>query len=236
MKNKVLFPVRFLLISGLLAFSFFVNSSFTERAEESKGFSLTNLSYGYDALEPYIDSKTMEIHHTRHHAAYVNNLNRALEGNPALHEPIEAIMARISEFPVSVRNNGGGHYNHDLFWNILSPNGGGDPTGKLAEAIRTDFGSLEQMKDEMNRAAMGRFGSGWAWLIVKDGKLMVTSTPNQDNPLMDIAEVKGIPIIGIDVWEHAYYLKYQNKRGDYLSAFWEVVNWDAVAERYQAAQ
>ena len=236
MNNKFNSPVKFMLIAGLLVFSLVVNSSFTEESKESKGFSLTNLSYGYDALEPYIDAKTMEIHHTRHHAAYVNNLNRALEGNPALNEPIEALMARISEFPMSVRNNGGGHYNHELFWNIISPSGGGEPTGKLAEAIRADFGSLQQMKDEMNRAAMGRFGSGWAWLIVKDGKLLVTSTPNQDNPLMDITEVKGIPVIGIDVWEHAYYLKYQNRRGDYLSAFWEVVNWGAVSERYQATK
>jgi len=207
-------------------------------AQQNKGsFELSKLNYDYKALEPHIDAMTMEIHHTRHHAAYVNNLNAAIAGTTAENMRLEEIMANISKFDMKVRNNGGGHYNHDLFWSVLSPNGGGEPTGELAEAIVDAFGSSDELKALMNTAAMNRFGSGWAWLYVKsDGKLAVCSTANQDNPMMDIAEHKGIPILGIDVWEHAYYLKYQNKRGDYLGAIWNVVDWDAVAKRYAAAK
>lgn len=196
---------------------------------------LPDLQYAFNALEPHIDATTMEIHHDRHHKAYVDNLNKAIDGTDAANLSLEDLMANISKYPAGVRNNGGGHYNHTLFWEILGPNGGA-PSGELAEAINSAFGSLDALKEKMNTAGATRFGSGWAWLIVKDGKLEVTSTPNQDNPLMDVAEVKGTPILGIDVWEHAYYLKYQNKRPDYLSAIWNVINWDAVAKRYAAAK
>lgn len=196
---------------------------------------LPDLQYAFNALEPHIDATTMEIHHDRHHNAYVTNLNKALEGTDGENLSLEDLMANISKYPAAVRNNGGGHYNHSLFWEILGPNGGA-PSGALNEAINSTFGSLDALKEKMNNAGATRFGSGWAWLIVKDGKLDVTSTPNQDNPLMDLAEVKGTPILGIDVWEHAYYLKYQNKRPDYLSAIWNVINWDAVAARFAAAQ
>lgn len=197
--------------------------------------SLPALNYAFDALEPHIDAQTMEIHHDRHHNAYVTNLNKATEGTDAENKSIEELMANISNYSGAVRNNGGGHYNHTLFWDILGPNGG-EPTGDLLNAINEAFGSLDAMKEKVSAAGATRFGSGWAWVIVKDGKLEVCSTPNQDNPLMDIAEVKGTPILGIDVWEHAYYLKYQNKRPDYLSAIWNVINWDAVAARYNAAK
>jgi Fe-Mn family superoxide dismutase len=178
----------------------------------------------------------MQIHHGKHHQAYVDNLNKALEGNDAANLPLEELMAKISSFPPAVRNNGGGHYNHSLFWTILAPAGGSQPTGELADAINETFGSLEGLKEKVNAAGATRFGSGWAWLIVKDGKLEVTSTPNQDNPLMDVAEVKGTPILGIDVWEHAYYLKYQNRRPEYLTNVWNVINWDEVSRRYTAAK
>ncbi len=195
---------------------------------------LPDLKYAFDALEPHIDAMTMEIHHDRHHNAYVTNLNKAIEGTDAENLSLEDLMANISKYPMAVRNNGGGHYNHSLFWEVLGPNGGA-PSGKLADAINSAFGSLDSLKEQMNNAGATRFGSGWAWLIVQDGKLAVCSTPNQDNPLMDIAEVKGTPILGIDVWEHAYYLKYQNKRPDYLGAIWNVINWDEVGKRYEAA-
>jgi len=195
---------------------------------------LPSLPYANDALEPHIDAQTMEIHHDRHHKAYVDNLNKAIEGTDAANLSLEALMKNISKYPAAVRNNGGGHFNHSLFWTVLGP-ASSEPQGKLADAIRDAFGSLDALKEKMNTAGGGRFGSGWAWLIVKDGKLDVCSTPNQDNPLMDVAEVKGTPIFGIDVWEHAYYLKYQNKRPDYLKAIWNVVNWDEVAKRYEAA-
>lgn len=195
---------------------------------------LPDLPYAFNALEPHIDAQTMEIHHDRHHKAYVDNLNKALEGTDAANKPLVEILSNISSYSAAVRNNGGGHYNHTLFWEILSPNGGA-PSGKLAAAIQESFGSLDSLKEKMNAAGATRFGSGWAWLIVKDGKLEVCSTPNQDNPLMDVVEVKGTPILGIDVWEHAYYLKYQNKRPDYLNAIWNVINWDAVAAKYEAA-
>jgi len=177
----------------------------------------------------------MQIHHGKHHQAYVDNLNKALTGSDGESKTLEELMANISAYPAAVRNNGGGHYNHSLFWSILGPNGG-QPGGELATAINDSFGGLDGLKEKMNAAGATRFGSGWAWLIVKDGKLEVTSTPNQDNPLMDIAEVKGTPILGIDVWEHAYYLKYQNKRPDYLAAIWNVINWSEVEKRYNAAK
>ena len=199
-------------------------------------FELPALHYATDALEPHIDKTTMEIHHDKHHQAYVTNLNKALEGKPEATASIEEIVKHISKFPAAVRNNGGGHYNHSLFWNILGPNKGGEPTGDLAKAINETFGSFADLKTKLQEAGATRFGSGWAWLSVgADKKLQVSSTPNQDNPLMDVAEVKGTPILGIDVWEHAYYLKYQNKRPDYLAAIWNVVNWDAVAELYKKA-
>ncbi len=199
-------------------------------------FELPALAYATDALEPHIDKATMEIHHGKHHQAYVTNLNKALEGKPEANNSIEDIVKNISKYPAAVRNNGGGHYNHSLFWTVLGPNKGGEPTGDLAKAINEAFGSFADFKTKIQDAGATRFGSGWAWLSVgADGKLFVSSTPNQDNPLMDIAEQKGTPIFGIDVWEHAYYLKYQNKRPDYLAAIWNVVNWDAVAERYKKA-
>ncbi|KLT64825.1 superoxide dismutase [Pedobacter sp. BMA] len=199
-------------------------------------FELPALHYATDALEPHIDKTTMEIHHDKHHQAYVTNLNKAVEGKAEASLSIEEIVKNISKYPAAVRNNGGGHYNHSLFWNILGPNKGGEPTGDLAKAINETFGSFAELKTKLQEAGATRFGSGWAWLSVgADKKLQVSSTPNQDNPLMDVAEVKGTPIFGIDVWEHAYYLKYQNKRPDYLAAIWNVVNWDAVAELYKKA-
>jgi Fe-Mn family superoxide dismutase len=200
-------------------------------------FTLPALPYAVDALEPHIDKMTMEIHHGKHHAAYVTNLNNAIAGTDLEKMSIEDICKNISKHPMAVRNNGGGHYNHTLFWSVMSPNGGGTPTGELADAINAAFGSFEEFKTKFTTAGATRFGSGWAWLIVGvDGKLAITSTPNQDNPLMDIAEVKGTPILGMDVWEHAYYLKYQNRRPDYMGAFFNVVNWSAVAERMKAAK
>ncbi len=196
---------------------------------------LPALNYAFEALEPHIDAQTMQIHHGKHHQAYVDNLNKAIAGTDAETKTLEELMANISAYPVAVRNNGGGHYNHTLFWSILGPNTGGTPTGDLATAINENFGSFDALKEKMNTAGATRFGSGWAWLLVKEGKLEVSSTPNQDNPLMDVAEVKGTPILGIDVWEHAYYLKYQNKRPDYLAAIWNVINWDEVSKRYKAA-
>ncbi len=193
-------------------------------------FTLPALPYATDALEPHIDAMTMTIHHDKHHAAYVNNLNAALAGKPEENMSIEEIVKTISKFPMPVRNNGGGHYNHSLFWTIMKPGGGGSPKGDLDAAINRDLGSFEKFYESFNAAGTTRFGSGWAWLIVNaDKKLQVCSTPNQDNPLMDIAEVKGTPILGMDVWEHAYYLKYQNKRPDYIAAFWNVINWDEVS-------
>jgi Fe-Mn family superoxide dismutase len=199
-------------------------------------FELKALPYANNALEPHIDAMTMEIHHDRHHAAYVNNLNAAIKDGEWDNKSILDILANISKLPMAVRNNGGGHFNHDLFWNIMGPNAGGNPTGDLAAAIDKTFGSFDELKKQVSNAGATRFGSGWAWLIVKSDKtLAVCSTPNQDNPLMDIAEVKGTPILGIDVWEHAYYLKYQNKRPDYLTAIWNVIDWNKVAARYGEA-
>jgi Fe-Mn family superoxide dismutase len=199
-------------------------------------FELPALDYAFNALEPHIDARTMEIHHGKHHQAYVTNLNNALKDNAAaLSSGLEEIIRNISKYSAAVRNNGGGHWNHSMFWKVMSPNGGGAPSGDLGTAITATFGSFDAMREQFNQAAATRFGSGWSWLIVHDGKLVITSTPNQDNPLMDIAEVKGTPILGLDVWEHAYYLHYQNRRPDYIGAFWNVVNWEEVARRYAAA-
>ena len=194
-------------------------------------FTLPALPYAHDALEPHIDKQTMEIHHGKHHQAYVDNLNKAIAGTEHENKSLEELVANAGKISPAVHNNGGGHWNHSFFWELLSGKAG-KPSGKLADAINSTFGSLEALQEKVNTAGATRFGSGWAWLIVKDGKLEVTSTPNQDNPLMDVAEVKGTPILGIDVWEHAYYLKYQNKRPDYLKAIWNVINWDKVAEHY----
>ena len=199
-------------------------------------FELPKLAYAFNALEPHIDAKTMEIHHEKHHQAYVTNLNKAIEGTDAEKLSIEEICKNISKYPAAVRNNGGGHYNHSLFWEIMAPNAGGQPTGDLAKAIETDLGGFEKFKAEFSNAGATRFGSGWAWLCVKDGKLAVCSTANQDNPLMDVSECKGTPILGMDVWEHAYYLNYQNRRPDYMAAFFNVINWTKVAELYAAAK
>lgn len=194
-------------------------------------FELPKLDYAYDALNQHIDARTMEIHHSKHHAAYTSKLNDAMAGTELEGKSIEDILGNISGQSAGVRNNGGGFYNHNLFWKVMGPNGGGVPTGDLGDAINKYFGSFEKFKEEFSNAAATRFGSGWAWLVNTPDGLKVTSTPNQDNPLMDIAEVKGNPILGIDVWEHAYYLKYQNRRPDYIAAFWNVINWDEVALR-----
>ena len=197
-------------------------------------FTLPALPYAFNALEPHIDARTMEIHHGKHHNAYITNLNNAIAGTDAEKLSLEEISKNISKYPAPVRNNGGGHYNHSLFWTILGPGAGGAPTGKLGDAINASFGSFDEFKTKFAAAATGRFGSGWAWLI-KDasGKLAITSTPNQDNPLMDLPEiVKGTPVIGLDVWEHAYYLNYQNRRPDYITAWWNVVNWNEAAKRF----
>lgn len=200
-------------------------------------FELPALPYAFDALEPHVDARTMEIHHGKHHAGYVNNLNKAVEGTEAEGKSLEELMQNMSKYSTAVRNNGGGHYNHSLFWSVMGPNKGGNPSGELLDAINKQFGSFDKFKEEFATAAATRFGSGWAWLIVKaDGSLAVTSTPNQDNPVMDLAEVKGTPVLGIDVWEHAYYLNYQNRRPDYIAAFWNVINWDEVAKRYSEAK
>jgi len=198
-------------------------------------FTLGPLHYTHEALEPHIDAQTMHIHHGKHHQAYVDNLNKAIAGTEHESKSIEELVKHAGSISAAVRNNGGGHWNHTFFWASMAPNAGGVPTGSLAEAIDHSFGSFDAFKEKFNQAGMTRFGSGWAWLIVKEGKLEITSTPNQDNPLMDVAETKGTPILGADVWEHAYYLKYQNKRADYLTAFWNVVNWSLVADRMQAA-
>lgn len=198
-------------------------------------YSLPPLPYPYDALEPHIDARTMEIHHTKHHQAYINTVNAAIEGTPFADRPVEQLIADLQAVPENirtvVRNHGGGHANHSLFWTIMKPRGGGEPTGALAEAIRSTFGGFDQFRDQFTKAAMGRFGSGWAWLSWDKGKLIVESTANQDSPLME----GRIPLMGIDVWEHAYYLKYQNRRNEYVAAWWNVVNWDEVARRYQEA-
>ncbi|KQL53533.1 superoxide dismutase [Heyndrickxia shackletonii] len=200
-------------------------------------FELPQLPYAYDALEPHIDKETMNIHHTKHHNTYVTNLNNALQGqDELLNKSVEDLISNLDAVPeaarTAVRNNGGGHANHSLFWKLLSPNGGGEPTGALADAINSKFGSFDKFKEDFAAAAAGRFGSGWAWLVLNNGELEVTSTPNQDNPLME----GKTPLLGLDVWEHAYYLNYQNRRPDYIKAFWNVVNWDEVSKLYEAGK
>lgn len=192
-------------------------------------FNLPELPYANNALEPYIDAMTMEIHHTKHHQAYINNLNNAIKGKPEENMTLEEIMKSVSKQPAVVRNNSGGTFNHNLFWKIMKPNGGGEPTGALADALNSAFGSFAEFKTKFSDAAATRFGSGWAWLCVSSGKLAVCSTPNQDNPLMDVSDCKGTPILGLDVWEHAYYLKYQNRRPEYVAGFWNIINWDEVS-------
>ncbi|WP_128331513.1 superoxide dismutase [Apibacter sp. HY039] len=207
----------------------------------SAQFSLPKLDYSYDALQPHIDSTTMRIHYTKHHAAYVNNLNAAIQKYPQYSKKtVEELIMNLNNLPddirTAVRNNGGGHYNHSLFWTVLTPENNSKPEGEVVKAIEKKFGSLDTFKAEFDKAAASRFGSGWAWLIVdKDGKLKVTSTANQDNPLMDIADLKGVPVLGLDVWEHAYYLSYQNRRADYIKSYWSIVNWKEVNKRYLAA-
>ena len=196
-------------------------------------FELEKLPYAYDALEPYIDARTMEIHHDKHHAAYTTNLNAAIQGTGLDGKKIEEILSIISAQPVAVRNNGGGFYNHNLYWDIMVPGGAKTPEGDLLKSINNSFGSYQNFKDAFTKAALTRFGSGWAWLVKQGDSLVISSTPNQDNPLMDLADVKGTPILGVAVWEHAYYLKYQNRRPDYVEAFFNVVNWDEVARRFK---
>ncbi|MDX9882959.1 MAG: superoxide dismutase [Prolixibacteraceae bacterium] len=196
-------------------------------------FELPKLSYAYNALEPYIDARTMEIHYGKHHAAYTANLNTAVQGTALDGRTIEEILAGVSGHSVAVRNNGGGFYNHNLYWEVMAPGGAKNPEGGLLDAINGSFGSVQNFKDAFTKAALTRFGSGWAWLVRQGDSLVVSSTPNQDNPLMDVAEVKGTPVLGIDVWEHAYYLNYQNRRPDYVDAFWNVINWDEVARRFK---
>ncbi|MFP4366982.1 MAG: superoxide dismutase [Bacteroidales bacterium] len=230
-------------MAGLLSYPLIAKAGYEEAAAANVNnllqegrFELPPLPYAYDALVPYIDSLTMQIHYNRHHAGYVNNLNNAIKDSDD-GKDLESILKSVSSYSTAIRNNGGGHFNHSLFWEIMSPKGGGQPTDDLLSAINSSFGSFESFKEKFSNAAATRFGSGWAWLIVRDGKLMVTSTPNQDNPLMDVvpAGEKGTPILGLDVWEHAYYLNYQNKRGDYISAFWNIINWGAVGKRFREA-
>lgn len=199
-------------------------------------FTLPPLPYAYDALEPHIDTLTMQIHHDKHHQAYIDNLNKAIAGSPNENKSLQDLVAHAGAISPAVRNNAGGHWNHSFFWEILVPNAAGAPAGKLADDIHTTFGSFDAFKEKFNAAGLGRFGSGWAWLIRKDGKLEISSTPNQDNPLMDVAEVKGTPILGVDVWEHAYYLKYQNRRPEYIAAWWSVVNWPEIEKRFNSAK
>jgi Fe-Mn family superoxide dismutase len=198
-------------------------------------FTLPALPYAHDALEPHIDALTMQIHHGKHHQAYVDNLNKAIAGTPNENKSLEELVKAAGSISPAVRNNGGGHWNHSFFWELLAPNAGGQPSGALADAINDVFGSFDSFKEKFNAAGATRFGSGWAWLIINNGTLQITSTPNQDNPLMDVAEVKGTPLLGIDVWEHAYYLKYQNRRPEYMGAIWNVINWNKVAEHFAKA-
>lgn len=239
-RSKFLFSLAAIpLAAGLSPLSKSLNSLVNQN-ERSKNtmskFELPPLPYSYDALEPYIDKMTMEIHHDKHHAAYVANFNKAIEGTAAEGKTIEEIFKNVSKYPIAVKNNGGGVYNHSMFWKVMKKNGGGAPTGALADAINSSFGSFDDFKTTFNNAATTRFGSGWAWLIVKDGKLAVISTANQDNPLMDNAETKGTPIFLMDVWEHAYYLKYQNRRPEYIANFWNVINWDEVNKNFASAK
>ena len=198
-------------------------------------FELPALPYAHDALEPYIDKMTMEIHHSKHHNGYVTKLNGAVEGTDLAGKSLEELLKNVSKHPVAVRNNGGGHYNHSLFWTVMKKGGGGQAEGDLSKAINDAFGSFDKFKEQFSNAAATRFGSGWAWLVLQNGKLAIGSTPNQDNPVMDVSELKGTPILGLDVWEHAYYLKYQNKRPEYIENWWNVVNWEEVGKRFKQA-
>lgn len=198
-------------------------------------FELPALPYAHDALEPHIDKMTMEIHHSKHHNGYVTKLNGAVDGTDLAGKSLEELLKNVSKHPTAVRNNGGGHYNHSLFWTVMKKGGGGQPEGDLANAVKDAFGSFDKLKEQFSNAAATRFGSGWAWLVVQNGKLAVGSTPNQDNPVMDVSELKGTPILGLDVWEHAYYLKYQNKRPEYIENWWNVVNWEEVSKRFKEA-
>ncbi len=215
-----------------------MNIHFQTKIERIMAFNLPDLPYAYDALEPHIDARTMEIHHTKHHAGYCKKLNAAIEGTALENKNIEDILANVSQYSTAVRNNGGGYYNHNLYWEIMAPDGGGEPSSRMNihKAIERDFGNYDAFKQEFSTAAAGRFGSGWAWLCVDENdKLFIMSTPNQDNPLMDVAERRGTPVLGIDVWEHAYYLNYQNRRPDYIEAFFKIINWDAVTKRFNDA-
>ncbi len=196
-------------------------------------FELGKLGYSFNALEPHIDARTMEIHHDKHHAGYTNNLNAAVEGTELAGKSIEELLSGVSSLSAAVRNNGGGFYNHNLYWDVIAPGGATAPKGVLLDAINESFQSLEKFQEAFSKAALTRFGSGWAWLVLQNNKLVISSTPNQDNPLMDVAEVQGTPILGIDVWEHAYYLNYQNRRPDYVNAFWNRINWDEVTRRFK---
>jgi Fe-Mn family superoxide dismutase len=223
-----------LTLGGVVATSLpgSLTAAVAKSATAEEGFILSKLDYAYDALEPYIDAMTMEIHYSKHYAGYTSKFNAAVESAGLVGVPIEDIFAKVSKQPTAIRNNGGGYYNHTLFWKFMSPKGGGTAGGDVGKAIVKNFGSFDTFKEQFSNAAATRFGSGWAWLVkTKDG-LAVTSTPNQDNPMMDIADQQGYPVLGIDVWEHAYYLKYQNRRTDYIAAFWNVVNWDYVNERF----
>lgn len=234
-RRKFLFWLgSFPIVANISKFNLLTNNK--RRSETMSKFELPALPYDFNALEPHIDARTMEIHHGKHHGGYVSKLNAAVEGTENEGKSLEELLANVSSLPTAVRNNGGGHFNHSLFWTVMGPNKGGEPTGELANAMNAEFGSFDSFKEKFSNAAATRFGSGWAWLVVSNGKLAVTSTPNQDNPLMDVADVKGTPILGLDVWEHAYYLNYQNRRPDYISSFWNVVDWDAVAERYAKAK
>lgn len=235
--NKREFLKRtFLASSGMLLMSRLDTVATSVSILEDVPFPQPALGYAYNALEPHIDAQTMEIHYSKHHAAYTKNFNAAVIENNLKGKSITDIFSNISKLPVSVRNNGGGYFNHNLYWEIMAPGAGGEPANEVGKQITTNFGSFAKFKEDFAKAAAGQFGSGWAWLIVKDGKLQIVGSANQDNPLMDIAPVKGTPILGIDVWEHAYYLKYQNKRADYINAFWNVVNWHKVEDKFALAK
>lgn len=219
--------------AAFLGTGFLLSNVRASNIVENAPFALPALPYAFDALEPHIDKMTMEIHHDRHHKAYVDNLNKAVAGTPLASKSLDELIVVAGTLPSVIRNNGGGHWNHSFFWNVLAPASASKPSALLSAQLVKDFGSIDNFKVEFAKAATGRFGSGWAWLVKKDGKLVISSTPNQDNPLMDIADVKGQPILALDVWEHAYYLKYQNKRADYIAAFWQVVNWDFVSKQFE---
>jgi len=235
LKKAGLFSLSPIIIKSEVIINKFNSINMRSNTKMSK-FELPALPYAFNALEPYIDALTMEIHHGKHHGGYVNNLNKAVEGTEYEGKTLEELFKNVSQIPAAIRNNGGGHYTHTLFWQIMGPDKGGEPTGALADAINGTFGSFDKFKEIFNNAAATRFGSGWAWLVLSNGKLVVTSTPNQDNPLMDVAEVKGFPIMGLDVWEHAYYLKYQNRRPEYITNWWNVVNWDEIAKRFDSVK